>query len=72
MADTFTVEVLEDGTIKVDSGRISAQNHMTAEAFLRYVAQAAPGGTQTRKHKAGILGAVRHAVAHLTGGGHSH
>lgn len=44
---------------------------VTAEAFLRNVAQAA-GGTQDRKHKQGIIGAARHALQHKFGMGHSH
>jgi hypothetical protein len=73
MADSFTIEVLEDGTLKINSGKISPQNHMSAEAFLRNVAQTASGGgTQTRKHKAGIIGAAMHAVQHAMGSGHSH
>ena len=72
MADTMTIEILEDGTIKVDSGPISQQSHMNAEAFLRNVAQAAPGGKQERKHKAGLIGAVAHTLSHLRGAKHHH
>ena len=73
MADSFTIEVLDDGTLKIDSGQISPQNHMNAEAFLRNIAQSASGGgTQTRKHKAGIIGAAIHAAQHATGMGHGH
>lgn len=69
--DSMTIEILPDGTIKVDSGRISQQNHMTAEAFLRFMATAT-GGRQDRKHKHGVLGAGMHAVKHAFGLGHSH
>ena len=72
MADVFNIEVLEDGSLKIDSGKISPMNHMTAEAFLRNVNAACPGGTQTRKHKQGMIGAALHAVQHLTGGHHEH
>lgn len=58
--DRFDITILEDGTIKLETGRVSAANHMTAEAALRFLAQACPGGSQTR---------TRLAHAH---GGHAH
>ena len=67
--DTMNIEVLEDGTIKVDTGPISPANHMTAEAFLRNVATAS-GGKQERKHKHGILGTAAHEIHHALG--HEH
>lgn len=69
--DSMEITVLEDGSVKIDSGPISPQNHMTAEAFLRNVAQAC-GGKQERKHKRGVLGAAAHAVKHVLGTGHEH
>ena len=69
--DSMKVEILQDGTIKADSGPISQQNHMTAEAFLRNVAQA--GGTkQERKHKQGFIGAALHTMQHALGTAHDH
>lgn len=65
--DTMNIEVLEDGSLKITTDRVSPVNHMTAEAFLRNIAQAC-GGQQERRHKHGVLGAVAHAL-HL---GHSH
>lgn len=69
--DTLQVEVLPDGNIKVDSGPISQQNHMNAEAFMRSLAQVA-GGKQERKHKQGFVGAMLHSMQHAMGKGHSH
>ena len=69
--DKLDVTVLEDGTIKVDSGPVSQQNHMNAEAFMRNIAQAA-GGKQERKHKQGFAGAMLHRLQHAMGSGHSH
>ena len=69
--DKMTVEVLEDGTLKIDSGAVSPQNHMSAEAFMRNTAQAC-AGKQERKHKHGFLGAALHALAHATGAAHHH
>ncbi len=67
--DTMNIEVLEDGTLKITTDRISPANHMTAEAFLRNIATAC-GGKQERKHKHGVLGAAVHAINHVLG--HSH
>ena len=67
--DVINITILDDGTIKADTGRISAPNHATAEAFMRQLA-AAGGGAQERKHKAGIIGAIAHAAAHAIGHAH--
>lgn len=67
--DTLNIEVLIDGTLKIDSGKISGPNHMNAEAFLREMARLG-GAKQERKHKHGMIGAVVHAVEHLTGKAH--
>lgn len=48
--DEIRVTVLEDGTIKLDTDRISMPNHIGAEAFVREVARLA-GGTTTKKAK---------------------
>ena len=69
--DTLQVEVLADGTVKVDSGPVSQQNHMNAEAFMRNMAQAC-GGKQERKHKQGFAGAMLHRLQHDMGTGHGH
>lgn len=50
--DIMTLEILEDGTIKVETGRISGPNHLSAESFLRETALEA-GGEVLRKRKAG-------------------
>lgn len=67
----MNIEILDDGTIKVETDKISQANHMTAEAFMRNMASVA-GGSQTRKHKHGIIGAARHALQHKQGHNHSH
>lgn len=47
MADQpiFTGEVLEDGTIKTTTGKIGAQFHQAAEAFMKMIAQLTGGKT---------------------------
>lgn len=71
MSDEITIEILEDGTIKADSGKISQVNHQSAEAFMRNLATAG-GAKQERKHKHGIVGAAAHALAHAMGKAHGH
>lgn len=41
--DKIKITILENGVIKMESDRISAANHMTAEGFLREIAKAAGG-----------------------------
>jgi hypothetical protein len=69
--DSMKVTILDDGTIKVETDRISQANHLTAEAFMRNLAAAA-GGAQTRRHKHGVLGEAQHALAHAQGRPHDH
>lgn len=69
--DAMNIEILEDGTIKVETDKVSAPNHSTAEAFMRHMNQAA-GGTQTRKHKHGAIGNALHAIQHAIGKAHGH
>ena len=69
--DKINITILEDGTIKADTGKISQVNHSTAEAFMRSLATA--GGTkQERRHKHGILGAALHALDHALNRPHGH
>ena len=69
--DKMQITILDDGTIKVETDKISPINHMTAESFLRNIAMAS-GGKQERKHKHGVVGAVGHALKHKLGMGHQH
>ncbi len=70
MRDEMQVEILADGTIKVETGKVSGVNHMTAEAFMRELPLLCGGGKQERKHRHGLCGGLVHAVQHLTGRGH--
>lgn len=58
--DKVIIQILEDGTIKTSTDKISMANHQNCEGFLRDVAKLA-GGEVTRRNKAG---AVAHAHAH--------
>ena len=57
--DTMNITVLEDGTLKIETDKVSGPNHIGAEQFLRDVAKLA-GGEITRKNKRGFT----HAHAH--------
>jgi hypothetical protein len=50
MADTFTVEILEDGTIKTTTDPISPANHQSAEAFCAGLTMLT-GGAVTRQRR---------------------
>lgn len=50
--DKIRIKVLEDGTIKMDTDKISMPNHVNAEAFIREVITLS-GGKAERKHKHG-------------------
>ena len=69
--DSMQITILEDGTIKCETDKISQANHMTAEAFMRNMASAC-GGKQERKHKHGVIGAAGHALKHALGRSHGH
>ncbi len=70
MTDAMIITILENGTIKVETGKVSGVNHMTAEAFMRELPLLCGGGKQERKHRHGPCGGLVHAVQHLTGRGH--
>ena len=47
--DRFTIEILEDGTIKTTTDTVSAANHDNAEQFLRAMATLAGGETKRER-----------------------
>lgn len=50
--DAIKITILEDGTIKTETDKVSMPNHSNAEAFLREMARVA-GGEVSRKNKHG-------------------
>jgi hypothetical protein len=60
--DTMTIEILADGTLKVETDEVSLANHTNAENLLREMNKLAGGPTAIR-HKHG-----KHAHNHS----HSH
>jgi hypothetical protein len=49
--DKITVEVLEDGTIKMTTDQVSGPNHSNAEGFMRSIAQMTDGKMTREKRK---------------------
>lgn len=69
MADEMRITVLDDGTIKIDTDKISAPNHVNAEGFIRAIFTMA-GGKSKRTLK---VGASLHGALHAhTHDGHTH
>ena len=65
--DELAIEILEDGTIKTTSGKVGAQNHQNAEAFLAAIARMTGGKTQRAPRGDAPAHAHRHGAAE-----HSH
>ena len=51
--DRFTIEILEDATIKTTTDAVSAANHDNAEQFLRAMAHLA-GGESKRERRTDV------------------
>ncbi len=53
MADEIQIEILADGTIKSETGKIAGTNHTAAEAFFKLLEEKTGGkATRTRRGKA--------------------
>lgn len=65
--DKIQIEILEDGTIKVQTSNVSAPNHQNAEQFLKFMAELANGGSQTRE-RVGHAHHHHHDHDHVHGG----
>ena len=51
MPDTIKIEILEDGTISIDTDSISGQNHVSADSFLAEITKLAGGERVTNKKR---------------------
>lgn len=67
--DTITITVLPDGTIKMETDKVSMPNHSNAEGFLREMSRLA-GGETTRKMKVGAD--LKGSLHKHTHDGHTH
>lgn len=63
--DNMEIEILEDGTIKISTDKISMANHTGAEGLIREMVKAA-GGKEDRIRKA------NHVMHEHDGHFHSH
>ena len=66
--DKIQIEILEDGTIKISTDKVSMPNHASAEGFLRFMAEMANGGKQDRIRK----GTAHHHDHEHVHEGHGH
>lgn len=67
--DSFTIKILADGTIKMETSKVGAANHANAEQFFQTVARLA-GGETKREHASGH---AHHQHSHSHGEGeHAH
>lgn len=48
--DTIDITILEDGTIKAETSKVSNANHISADSFFKYLAELA-GGKTTRNRR---------------------
>lgn len=69
--DTFKVEILGDGSIKVTTDPISPANHMNAEALLTNIARLA-GGETKRERRPDAHTHSHHHHTHEEGHKHEH
>lgn len=49
--DCILIEILEDGTIKASTDKISEENHLTAEQFLTFISQLLGGSVVKQKQE---------------------
>ena len=52
--DKIKITILEDGTIRVETDQVGQANHMSADNFLKMMAQLAGGPTMVTKKGAGL------------------
>lgn len=69
MADEIKIQILPDGTLKIETDRISGPNHTNAEGLIREMFRLA-GGTGRRTLKTGA--SLHHAHHMHTQDGHTH
>lgn len=70
-ADDITIEILEDGTIKVITDPISGANHSNAEQFLQFMGRLAGGETSRQRKGTGHQHHHGHEHDHAKAG-HGH
>ncbi len=61
MSDNIRIEILADGTIRIETDGISPANHVSADEFLAYLEELTGGGRKRRKRE-------RTSMVHKHGG----
>jgi hypothetical protein len=51
--DRFTIEILEDGRVKLTTDQVSPANHMNADEFFKVLAKELGGAVETQRRKEG-------------------
>jgi len=63
--DKMDITILDDGTIKIETDKISAPNHVNAGAFVAEAARLAGGKTEKKmKHSHGLQHEHEHEHEH--------
>jgi hypothetical protein len=63
MSDTITIEVLENGVLKIETGKVSMPNHTNAEGLIRELATGM-GGTVVRNSQGMHMHTHEQGVTH--------
>ncbi len=53
MDTVFTYEILEDGTIKITTDDVAAEDHVNAEALMKFIEKHTAGGATRTARKDG-------------------
>jgi len=67
--DEIKIEILADGTIKIETDRIGPANHLSAERFIKEAQRLAGGATKITR-KVGKFLRGQHDHSHTQTGGH--
>lgn len=63
--DSFSVEILEDGTLRIETDTVSPVNHKSADEFLLFVSRMLGGSVTKTKKKQGHSQVHHHgAITH--------
>jgi len=69
MPDAIQITILDDGTLKIETDKVSGPNHTNAEGLIRELFRLA-GGKGRRTLKTGA--SLHHALHAHTADGHTH
>lgn len=69
--DKIQIQILEDGTIKLETDKVSMPNHSNAEKFTLAIASLC-GGTVERRRRMHLGASLAAGLAEHTHDGHTH